>query len=101
MSILCQLATMRTRTCREIILLLFAVSIACFAQSVPAPQPAAAPSSQPNPDFAAAQALLQQGKYDEAISQLQAMAAKNPGAEGLVPRTGHGLLPEGRLHQGD
>ncbi len=94
MSVLCQLATMRTRTCREIILLLFAVSMACFAQSVPAPQ-AAVKSSQPNPDFAAAQALLQQGKYDEAIAQLQAAAAKNPGLKGLSHELGTAYYKKG------
>ena len=69
MSIICQLATMRSRTCGvDIVLLLFAISIRCFAQATPPPQ-----ASQPNPDFAAAQTLLQQGKYDEAIAQLQAI----------------------------
>src|SRR6185295_3687889 len=44
--------------------------------------------SPSNPDFAAAQALLQQGKYDEAIAQLQAAATKNPGLKGLSHELG-------------
>jgi tetratricopeptide (TPR) repeat protein len=87
---------MRSRTCRvDIVLILFAISIPCFAQSAPNPQPAAAPSSQPNPDFAAAQALLQQGKYDEAIAQLQATAAKNPGLKGLSHELGTAYYKKG------
>lgn len=96
MSVLCQLATMRTRTCRvDVVLLLFAVSIACFAQSAPTPQAVTAPSSPSNPDFAAAQTLLQQGKYDDAIAQLQAMAAKNPGLKGLSHELGTAYYKKG------
>ena len=96
MSVLCQLATMRTRTCRvDVVLLLFAVSIACFAQSAPTPQAITAPSSPSNPDFAPAQALLQQGKYDDAIAQLQAMAAKNPGLKGLSHELGTAYYRKG------
>ena len=81
MSVLCQLATMRTRTCRvDVVLLLFAVSIACFAQSAPTPQQAFAQASPSNPDFAAAQALLQQGKYDEAIALLEKVQGWYPRA---------------------
>ena len=54
-----------------------------------------AQSSQPNPDFAAAQALLQQGKYDEAIAQLQATAAKNPGLKGLSHELGTAYYRKG------
>ena len=54
-----------------------------------------AQASQPNPDFAAAQTLLQQGKYDEAIAQLQAMAAKNPGLKGLSHELGTAYYKKG------
>jgi tetratricopeptide (TPR) repeat protein len=87
---------MRSRTCRDgTVLLLFAVSIACFAQSAPTPQAAAAQASPSNPDFAAAQTLLQQGKYDEAIAQLQAMATKNPGLKGLSHELGTAYYKKG------
>ena len=96
MSILCQLGTMRMRARRcGIVLLLFAVSIACFAQSAPTPQQAFAQASPSNPDFAAAQALLQQGKYDEAIAQLQAAATKNPGLKGLSHELGTAYYKKG------
>jgi tetratricopeptide (TPR) repeat protein len=36
-----------------------------------------------NPDFAEARRLLQQGQYDEALSQLADLAAKRPGLKGL------------------
>ena len=84
---------MRARRC-GIVLLLFAVSIACFAQSAPIPQ-ASAQASPSNPDFAAAQALLQQGKYDEAIAQLQAAATKNPGLKGLSHELGTAYYKKG------
>jgi len=85
---------MRARRC-GIVLLLFAVSIACFAQSAPTPQQASAQASPSNPDFAAAQALLQQGKYDEAIAQLQAAATKNPGLKGLSHELGTAYYKKG------
>ena len=91
-----QLATMRTQTCRaDVWPAPFAVSIACFAQSAPTPQAITAPSSPSNPDFAPAQALLQQGKYDEAIAQLQAMATKNPGLKGLSHELGTAYYKKG------
>src|SRR5690348_7991891 len=87
---------MRMRARRGgIVLLLFAVSIACFALSAPTPQPASAQASPSNPDFAAAQALLQQGKYDEAIAQLQATATKNPGLKGLSHELGTAYYKKG------
>ncbi|HMJ23383.1 MAG TPA: tetratricopeptide repeat protein, partial [Terriglobales bacterium] len=36
-----------------------------------------------DPDFAEARRLLQQGKYDEAVSQLSDLAGKKPGLKGL------------------
>ena len=76
------------------IALLASVSVEVQSQSAPAPQAAAQPS-QPNPEFAAAQTLLQQGKYDEAIAQLQAMAAKNPGLKGLSHELGTAYYKKG------
>ncbi len=80
--------------------LLASVAVGAQSQSAPTPQ-AAAQASPPNPDFAAAQTLLQQGKYDEAIAQLQATAAKNPGLKGLSHELGTAYYKKGRLHQGD
>ena len=74
--------------------LLASASVGAQPQSAPTPQPPAK-SSQPNPDFAAAQILLQQGKYDEAISQLQATAAKNPGLKGLAQGLGMAYYKKG------
>ena len=85
---------MRART-DGIVLLLFAVSIACFAQSVPTPQQAAAQASQPNPDFTAAQLLLQQGKYEEAVARLSDLAAKSPGLKGLSHELGTAYYKKG------
>ena len=64
------------------------------SQSVPT-LPATPQASQPNPDFAAAQTLLQQGKYDEAIAQLQATGAKNPGLKGLSHELGTAYYKKG------
>src|SRR5580765_8548017 len=50
-----------------------------------APTPNAAPtqSADTNAELSSAQRLAQQGKYDEAIAQLQAMAARTPKLKGL------------------
>ncbi|HLO05687.1 MAG TPA: tetratricopeptide repeat protein, partial [Terriglobales bacterium] len=74
--------------------LLAAVAVGAQSQSAPIPQ-ASAQASQPNLDFAAAQALLQQGKYDEAIAQLQAAATKNPGLKGLSHELGTAYYKKG------
>ncbi len=74
--------------------LLASVSVGAQSQSA-GTHPTAAKSSQPNPDFAAAQTLLQQGKYDEAISQLQATATKNPGLKGLAHELGTAYYKKG------
>ncbi len=76
------------------IVLLASLSVGAQAQSAPAP-PTAAQSTQPNPDFTASQTLLQQGKYDEAITQLQAAAAKNPGLKGLSHELGTAYYRKG------
>jgi tetratricopeptide (TPR) repeat protein len=76
--------------------LLAFVSVRAQAQSDLTPQSAtAARSNQPQPDFAKARELLQQGKYDEAISQLQATAAKSPGLKGLDSELGTAYYQKG------
>jgi len=41
-----------------------------------------------NPHFSSARLLLEQGKYDEAISQLQSLSASNPALKGLARELG-------------
>ena len=55
-------------------------------QQVEAPTPKDAVS--PQPVFADARRLSQQGKFDEAIAQLEALAAKQPDAKGLAHELG-------------
>src|SRR3984893_16643882 len=54
------------------------------------PAPPAAPSAQlqTSSGFAEAQKLMQQGKVDEAIAQLQALEARDPTAKGLALEMG-------------
>ena len=74
--------------------LLACVSVA--AQSPPVQQPAAAArSNQTQPNFATSRTLLQHGKYDDAISQLHAMAATNPGLKGLDSELGTAYYQKG------
>ena len=70
-----------------------------WAQTNPAP-PAGGqfPSSvqtAPNPDFADAEKLLQQGKYDGAVSQLSDLAAKKPDLKGLSSELGTAYYQKG------
>lgn len=45
-------------------------------------------SQSPSPDFTGARQLLQQGRYDQAIAQLQQLAAEHPGMKGLSRELG-------------
>jgi len=67
----------------------------CLAQTPPEPQPAQqieAPTPKdtvsPQSVVAEAQRLAQQGKFDEAIAQLDALAAKQPDTKGLAHELG-------------
>jgi tetratricopeptide (TPR) repeat protein len=71
----------------------FASCLSFSAQTLPAAPPGAESSQQP--DFAEAHKLEQQGKYDEAISQLQTLAAKNPGLKGLSSELGTAYYQKG------
>src|SRR3989441_5410162 len=63
------------------------------ARPVESPRPAqSAPSDSA---FAEARRLLQQGKYDEALSQLQGLAAKEPVLKGLSHELGVGYYKKG------
>lgn len=71
---------------------LWAVSASGLAQQPTLPE---APSMQPsqassgaNSDFAEARKLMQQGKVDEAIAELQTVEARDPAAKGLALEMG-------------
>jgi tetratricopeptide (TPR) repeat protein len=77
----------------RIAILIFAGSILAWAQSstlLPAasPPPQAVQSEAANPNFADARKLLQQGKYDDAIAQLQKLKTTNPGLKGVPHELG-------------
>src|SRR2546422_1583407 len=66
------------------IALIFALSALLSVQTVPgSPAP-----NQSTPDFTDARRLMQQGKYDQAIAQLQELSAKDPGLKGLPHELG-------------
>src|SRR5947209_14643493 len=55
------------------------VAMACSGQETQDPKPLAPPStSTPPSEFASAELLLHQGKYDEAIAELQSLASRKP-----------------------
>jgi tetratricopeptide (TPR) repeat protein len=57
-----------------------------LTQQIPAPQPKQ--TTSPDADFAEARRLAQQGKFDDALAQLEALAAKQPDAKGLAHEFG-------------
>src|SRR5579862_7656431 len=64
----------------------------------PAQQPPAAPSASaltPSADFAQARRLLQEGKSDEAIAQLQALEVRDPTMKGLAFEMGAAYYKKG------
>jgi tetratricopeptide (TPR) repeat protein len=69
-------------------------SIALAQQTVTAP-PAPSTRVQPASDFAAARLLMQQGKIDEAISQLQTLQANTPELKGLDLELGTAYYKKG------
>jgi tetratricopeptide (TPR) repeat protein len=71
-------------------------TIALAQQPAPAPS---APSSQvqPTSDFAAARLLMQQGRIDEAISQLQTLQASAPETKGLDLELGTAYYKKGEF----
>jgi len=87
--------------------LLLIAFVSAGAQSQPAQPPVetkAAPQAArpevPAPSFAEARKLLQQGKYDEAISQLQALASQNPNLAGLAHELGAAYYKQGSYMKG-
>ncbi len=73
------------------IALIFALSALLSVQTVPgSPSP-----NQSAPDFTDARRLMQQGKYDQAIAQLQELSAKDPGLKGLPHELGTAYYKKG------
>jgi len=69
---------------------LSAFAVLCGAQQ-PAEKPsapAAAPSAENSSDFAAARKLMQEGRTDEAIAQLQTLESRDPSTKGLALELG-------------
>jgi len=65
-------------------------------QSLPSmPEPGPARQSASAPEFAEARLLMEQGKYDEAVSQLKELEAKNPGLKGLSHELGAAYYKKG------
>ena len=75
--------------------LLAFVSVCVQSQTNPTPPPEQPRKSSQQPDFAQAQRLLQQGKYDDAISLLSDLAAKTPGVKGLSFELGTAYYQKG------
>lgn len=79
---------------REVSLLSYAVLILLFCAAGPAQQasPPAAPAANAQeespPEFADARKLMQQGKADEAIAELQTLEARDPSMKGLALELG-------------
>ena len=74
------------------------IAIALAQQTASAQTPSAASSQAspaPAPDFAAARLLMQQGKIDEAISQLQMLQADTPELKGLDLELGTAYYKKG------
>src|SRR5260370_37505965 len=72
------------------------VEMACAGQEPQDPKPFAPSStSTPPSEFASAELLLHQGKYDEAIAELQNLAAKNPAPKNLARELGAAYYQKG------
>ena len=70
---------------------IFVFSALLLSQTVPgSPTP-----NQSAPDFTDARRLMQQGKYDQAISQLQELSAKDRGLKGLSRELGTAYYKKG------
>jgi tetratricopeptide (TPR) repeat protein len=73
------------------IALIFCLLSPAIAQTAPV----SPPPNQSAPDFAEARRLMQHGKYDQAISQLQELSAKEPGLKGLPHELGTAYYKKG------
>src|ERR1700737_3204038 len=72
------------------------VAMICAGQEAQDPRPLAPPStSAPPSEFASAELLLHQGKYDEALAELQSLAAKKPAPRNLARELGSAYYQKG------
>ena len=81
------------------LLALLLITTICSGQNVrdsksPSESPPAS-TETPQSTFATAQFLLREGKYDEALSQLQSLAASNPALKGLARELGAAYYQKG------
>ncbi len=78
---------------------LLAACVSVWPQSPPASpgttDRAAFHTGTADPDFAEAQSLLQQGKYEEAVSRLSDLAARKPGLKGVSGELGTAYYRKG------
>src|SRR5579862_5836806 len=65
-----------------------AMGLAQQSATVEAPPPQTPSSTSAPPEFAEAQKLMQQGKVDDAVAQLQAVEARDPNTKGLALEMG-------------
>jgi len=77
----------------RLIAVIAAVLLSAFLHSQTVPETPA--STQSGPDFTDARRLMQQGKYDQAIGQLQELSAKDPGLKGLPHELGTAYYKKG------
>src|SRR5438105_2289877 len=72
------------------------VAMTCAGQEAQDPKPIAPSSATASPsEFASAELLLHQGKYDEAIAELQSLAAQNPAPKNLARELGAAYYQKG------
>ncbi len=94
-----RLRSFSTRLSARATLFLFAACLSGWAQSAGSSAlqvgGGASPSVQTDPEFVEARKLLQQGKYDEAVSQLSELAVKNPTLKGLSLELGTAYYQKG------
>lgn len=86
------------RFIRLAILLGVCCTLATAQTTVPSPSASALPSTKTDlssADFSSARRLSQQGKYDEAITQLQTLAAKSPTPPGVTHELGVAYYKKG------
>src|SRR5205085_2548809 len=82
----------------RLIVLVCLSTLPAGAQSASAQSPTGSQPAQSEPlnsDFVLARKLLQQGKYEEAISQLSDLATKQPGLKGLSRELGTAYYQKG------
>ncbi len=78
----------------KLIAVLVLATASTWAQPGSTPAPTR-PVSPPSPESAEARKLMEQGKYDEAISQLQDLATKKPDLKGLSHELGTAYYKRG------